>query len=82
MASAGVSSIYSLSLVTSSSVIEGQTSGPFSTEAIESFFHEVYSTYTVPFGSSKNHISVFQDSIGGLLSPPERSDLSARVVIV
>ncbi|GJZ70167.1 retrovirus-related pol polyprotein from transposon TNT 1-94 [Tanacetum coccineum] len=33
MASAGVSSVYSLSLVTPSTVIDGQTSGPFSTEA-------------------------------------------------
>ncbi|GJT53143.1 hypothetical protein Tco_0988197 [Tanacetum coccineum] len=33
MASAGVSSTYSLSLVTPSSVIEGQTSGPFSKDS-------------------------------------------------
>ncbi|GKD79022.1 hypothetical protein Tco_1341643 [Tanacetum coccineum] len=33
MASTGVSSVYSLSLVTPSTVIDGQSSGPFSTEA-------------------------------------------------
>ncbi|GKC72783.1 hypothetical protein Tco_1118666, partial [Tanacetum coccineum] len=66
----------SLSLVTPSSVIEGQTSGPFSTEAriiLPCGLFIIYSSILL-FHESYKCFS----SIGGLLSPLEKSDLSAR----